>query len=45
MGDKFYIVEEGRAKASKTLDKDQAPIDVMIYKQADYFGERALISN
>lgn len=39
MGSKFYIIEEGQAKATKN------GVEVMAYKSGDYFGELALIRN
>merc|ERR1719427_1342269 len=39
VGDKFYIVEEGEARATKSGD------EVMLYKTGDYFGELAVIRN
>merc|ERR1712190_121735 len=38
-GSKFYIVEEGEAKATK------GGVEVMTYSAGDYFGELALIRN
>lgn len=44
-GDSFYIIEDGEAIATKTLNPGEAPKEVMHYKVGDYFGERALIKN
>ena len=46
-GDKFYMVEEGQAYASKKLseDENQEEVNVKDYKQGDCFGELALIKN
>merc|ERR1711948_92606 len=38
-GSKFYIIEEGEAKATK------GGVEVMTYSAGDYFGELALIRN
>ncbi len=43
MGDVFYIVEEGEAMATKTLEPGKAPLVVANYKKGEYFGELALI--
>ena len=42
-GDHFYILEEGEAVATKTVEAGKAPKVVMEYKKGDYFGERALL--
>jgi len=42
-GDVFYMIEEGEASATKTLEPGKQPIDVHNYKSGDYFGELALI--
>mmetsp|Transcript_76829 Transcript_76829/g.205254 ORF Transcript_76829/g.205254 Transcript_76829/m.205254 type:complete len:392 (-) Transcript_76829:253-1428(-) len=42
-GDKFYIVEEGTAKATKVKGTDEK--EVMQYQAGDYFGELALLRN
>ena len=31
--------------ATKTLEPGKAPVEVMAYKEGDYFGERALLKN
>ncbi len=41
-GDKFYIIEEGQALATKNNEKGE-PFIVKSYKKGDYFGELALI--
>lgn len=43
-GDKFYILEEGYAYASKTLEQAEDQ-NVKDYGPGDYFGELALIRN
>jgi len=43
MGDIFYIVEEGKAVVTKTLEVGKAPEIVMHYAKGSYFGELALI--
>ena len=43
-GDVFYIISEGEAVATKSVDGG-APVEVMKYKVADYFGELALLKN
>ena len=45
IGDKFFIVNEGEAIATKTLVEGQEPKEVMQYKKGRYFGERALLTN
>lgn len=45
IGDKFYIVSEGTAIATKTLEGAEEPKQVMEYKKGEYFGERALLMN
>jgi cAMP-dependent protein kinase regulator len=45
IGDKFYLICEGEAMATKTLYPDQPPQKVLDYKKGDYFGERALLTN
>ena len=44
-GDKFYIIEEGEAYASKSFNEGEEPVNVLDYKKGDYFGELALIRN
>jgi cAMP-dependent protein kinase regulator len=43
MGDVFYIVEEGEAEATKTVEPGKPPQTVKYYRSGDYFGELALI--
>ena len=45
VGDKFYLISEGEAVATKTLHPGQEPQKVMDYRRGDYFGERALLTN
>ena len=47
MGDKFYIIIEGEAVAlKKTPEEEKQPYhQVYQYKNGDYFGERALLTN
>ncbi len=45
IGDKFYIISEGEAIATKVLEPGQAAKQVMQYKKGQYFGERALLTN
>ena len=42
-GNVFYIIVEGEAIATKTLEHGKPPVQVMQYKSADYFGELALL--
>ena len=44
-GNIFFFISEGEAIATKTLEAGKPPVEVMSYKKADYFGERALIKN
>ncbi|CEM06144.1 unnamed protein product [Vitrella brassicaformis CCMP3155] len=44
-GDKFYIVEEGKAVATKSFVQGQSPQEVMQFGSGDYFGELALLKN
>jgi cAMP-dependent protein kinase regulator len=44
-GDKFYILEEGTAIATKLFTGNSEPTKVMDYKKGQYFGERALLMN
>lgn len=41
-GDLFYLVEAGKAKATKVIDGEEKV--VMQYGVGDYFGERALLT-
>ena len=43
MGDVFYIVEDGEAEATKTLEAGKPSQVVKNYQSGDYFGELALI--
>ena len=43
MGDVFYIVVEGNAIATKTLEPGKPPVEVKSYVKGQYFGELALI--
>merc|ERR1719324_259128 len=40
-GDKFFIIEDGEAIATKSFVQGQIPQEVMQYKVGDYFGELA----
>lgn len=44
-GDKFYIIEEGEAYATKVFDGSDKAEPVKDYNKGDYFGELALIKN
>jgi cAMP-dependent protein kinase regulator len=45
-GDKFYIIEDGEAFASKKFSDDaEEEVVVKEYKTGDFFGELALIKN
>jgi len=44
-GETFFMIMSGKATATKTLEPGKAPVDVMEYKEGDYFGERALLKN
>lgn len=44
-GNVFYIINEGTAIATKTLEPGQPPKQVMSYNPGDYFGELALLRN
>lgn len=43
-GDKFYLLSEGTANATKTMEHGKPAVEVLQYKKGDYFGERALIT-
>lgn len=43
MGDIFYMIEDGEAEATKTLEAGKPAVTVKKYKSGDYFGELALI--
>lgn len=45
LGDAFYIITDGEAIATKTLQEGEEPQKVMTYHKGDYFGERALLTN
>ena len=45
IGNVFYIINEGTAIATKTLEPGQPPKQVMDYKPGDYFGELSLLRN
>lgn len=42
-GDIFYILEEGTAVATKTLEEGKEPQEIKQYVSGEYFGERALV--
>ena len=44
MGDVFYILEEGKCNATKTLEPGKPEEIINELKEGDYFGERALLS-
>jgi cAMP-dependent protein kinase regulator len=44
-GNDLFLLQEGEAVATKTLQAGQAPQQVMAYKMGDFFGERALLKN
>ena len=44
MGDVFYILEEGKCNATKTLEPGKPEEIIDELKEGDYFGERALLS-
>ena len=43
IGDKFYILDEGEAYASKVFHEGEKEVIVKEYKSGDYFGELALL--
>ena len=43
IGDVFYIIEEGEAVATKTVEPGKPAVEVKKYLRGDYFGELALI--
>ena len=45
IGDKFFMLSEGEAVATKTLEPGKPASQVCEYKKGDYFGERALLTN
>lgn len=44
-GNLFYLIEKGTCKATKLLGEEKKETDVKQYKEGDYFGERALLTN
>ena len=44
-GHELFLLQEGSAIATKTLQAGQPPEQVMEYRVGDYFGERALLKN
>ena len=44
-GNIFYLIVEGEAVATKTLEPGHPPKEVKHYKPGDYFGELALLKN
>lgn len=44
-GSTLYIIAEGTAIATKTLEAGKAPVEVRRYQKGDYFGEMALLKN
>lgn len=44
-GNVFYMIIEGEATATKTIEHGKAPTEVKHYKASDYFGELALLKN
>lgn len=44
-GDFFFLVMQGTAIATKTLEPGKPAVKVLDYKEGDYFGERALLKN
>ena len=44
-GDKFYILDEGEAYASKVFNEGDEAKNVKDYKSGDYFGELALLKD
>jgi cAMP-dependent protein kinase regulator len=43
MGDRFYIIEEGEAVATKIKAPGKPAEPVLNYKKGEYFGELALL--
>ena len=43
LGDVFYILEEGKCNATKTLEPGKPETIIKELKEGDYFGERALL--
>ena len=44
-GNELFLLQEGTAIATKTINAGQEPTKVMDYKVGDFFGERALLKN
>lgn len=44
-GDRFYVIVEGSAVATKIFGQGSKPVQVMEYKPGQYFGERALLTH
>jgi cAMP-dependent protein kinase regulator len=44
IGDDFYMLMSGFAKAMKTIEPGKPPQEVFKYTEGDYFGEKALLS-
>lgn len=44
-GNSFYMIMEGEAVATKTLEPGKPPHEVFQYKAGDYFGELSLLKN
>jgi len=44
-GDKFYILDEGEAYATKVFKEGEEAKTVKEYKKGDYFGELALLKD
>jgi cAMP-dependent protein kinase regulator len=44
-GNEFFLLQEGKAFATKTLEAGKEPQKVMDYDVGSYFGERALLKN
>jgi cAMP-dependent protein kinase regulator len=44
-GDLFYIIEDGKAIATKIFENQAKPVKVKDYAKGSFFGELALISN
>jgi cAMP-dependent protein kinase regulator len=45
IGDKFFLIVEGSAIATKVLEEGKEAVKVKDYEKSDYFGERALLMN
>lgn len=43
IGNVFYMIEEGEAEVTNTLEPGKCPVSVKFYTVGDYFGELALI--